>query len=895
MASSTYTINVETTAAIRSINQLNSALAGLATGIVVKGFTEIIDKTTNLTNKLTQVTQEGQNSAQLFALMTKTANSLSVPLKDVSDLFFRIANNTRDLGLAQTDQLRLTELLNKAFQLTGLTTAEASASVLQFGQALAVGTVNGDELRSILENAPPVAQALAKSLGVTVGALKELGSQGKISSRQLVNAMLEAGDGIDAAYKDRIPTISGAWSVFGNTVDSVVDKFNKQHHVVEGVAIAIIKLSTVVINISNFFDKWGTRLYVFGGVIAAVFLPFKLIPPIIAVVEGAFTALGGAFTAISMSASALFGMLAAGEGIFGSLGAALITFFTEIGSGIKTIAGMVAALLGIPTAIQYLSHFFKDLGIEMFATEHSTSKYQQALDDLNKALGVDNAEASEKATKATGGLTAAQLKMQKQTESTIASLKKSYKDMNDALSKETATIGMGDEQKGRLEGQLDMQKKLTDAITAYKDKAKEGGLKEDDPTVLKGIKDLNDEHTKAIALYDQEYDKKVKATRADELRKFSLDSLYESQNKLKAIQDEINTTTMPTAQKQYYELKRAAEDAAEAQIRTEAARRGIKVEEMPIEDVKAYYAAAAQGIDGLIQKQAELNKVRESENLRLFNLKEQYDLQDKLKSLQDDINKSTMTDLEKKYYDIETAANASAQAELRAAAARANINVEDLPKDQYKAIVDSATKGVDKLKAKTKEAYNDSRSFSTGWKKAFNDYVESATDASKQAERVFTKATQGMEDALVEFAKTGKFEWKGFLNSILEELLRSQIKQTIANVFGGSGTSNNSGGSGGNILGSIFSSIGGLLGFAEGGIIPTTGPVLVGERGPEIISGVGGRTVIPNDQLGTGGSTVVNYTIHATDANSFKQMLAQDPSFLYAVTMQGARSIPGRR
>jgi hypothetical protein len=52
---------------------------------------------------------------------------------------------------------------------------------------------------------------------------------------------------------------------------------------------------------------------------------------------------------------------------------------------------------------------------------------------------------------------------------------------------------------------------------------------------------------------------------------------------------------------------------------------------------------------------------------------------------------------------------------------------------------------------------------------------------------------------------------------------------------------------------------------------------------------------VPNDQLGMGGSTSVTYNINAVDAMSFKQMIAKDPSFLYAVTEQGRRTLPGGR
>lgn len=203
--------------------------------------------------------------------------------------------------------------------------------------------------------------------------------------------------------------------------------------------------------------------------------------------------------------------------------------------------------------------------------------------------------------------------------------------------------------------------------------------------------------------------------------------------------------------------------------------------------------------------------------------------------------------------------------------------------------LDAISTGADAVAQKQIQQLMVSREWASGWSVAFAEYVDEATNAAKMAERVFAKATQGMEDAIVDFAKTGKFEWKGFVASMAEELLRSQIRQLFAQMFGGSGSSNNSGSS---ILGTI-ASVGKLMGFANGGIIPTNGPVIVGERGPEILTGAAGRNVIPNNQLG--GSSIINYNISAVDAISFKQMIARDPGFIHAVATQGARAYPQTR
>lgn len=293
-----------------------------------------------------------------------------------------------------------------------------------------------------------------------------------------------------------------------------------------------------------------------------------------------------------------------------------------------------------------------------------------------------------------------------------------------------------------------------------------------------------------------------------------------------------------------------------------------------------------------IEQQAEIDKkateeaIRNSEarqrarQVELFAIQSQISLQEQVFSIQSEIAKLTMTEIEKKYYDIEEAAKRSARAAIQAEEARIG---RPLSLEEQRRYYEEAAKGIDELKQKTREQYEQSRTFSVGWKQAMNEYVDDATNAAKTAKDIFTKATKGMEDAIVNFAKTGKFQFKDFMSSILEDLLRSQVRQLMGQIFNLGG--NRSGVTTGSFLGN-------LLGFANGGIIPTNNPVLVGERGPELISGAAGRVVTPNEQLG---GNVVNYNISAVDAASFKALVASDPGFIHAVVMQGASSIPSRR
>lgn len=117
------------------------------------------------------------------------------------------------------------------------------------------------------------------------------------------------------------------------------------------------------------------------------------------------------------------------------------------------------------------------------------------------------------------------------------------------------------------------------------------------------------------------------------------------------------------------------------------------------------------------------------------------------------------------------------------------------------------------------------------------------------------------------------------------------VFSNIGNIFGGGG------GGGGNFLGglvdNVLGGIGDLFGgfFADGGRLPAGQFGVVGERGPEIVTGP--ATITPMDQLG-GTMQYVTYNINAVDTRSFRELLARDPGYIHAIAQQGASRVPGR-
>ncbi len=162
--------------------------------------------------------------------------------------FARLEMSTKGLGKSQTELLRITETINKAFAVGGAAPSEQFAASLQLSQALSSGILGGDELRSVRENAPVIARAIADVMGTTVGNLKNLGEQGQLTSAVVIEALERLGPEVDKAFGKTAPTIgqalenlrtrltefvgtasqtSGSGQVIAGSIDLIAQNFDK--------------------------------------------------------------------------------------------------------------------------------------------------------------------------------------------------------------------------------------------------------------------------------------------------------------------------------------------------------------------------------------------------------------------------------------------------------------------------------------------------------------------------------------------------------------------------------------------------------------------------------------------------------------------------------------------
>ena len=169
---------------------LGMAMGAMGTSLsvaVVLNYAESWKKVESQLKLVTKGHEDLQRTqGQLMSLSKETTSSFDT----TANLYARLARSTEELGLSQAELLTITSTINKAFVVSGASGAEASAAITQLSQGFASGTLRGDELNSVMEQAPRLARALADGIGVGIGQLRQMGEEGQITSDILAHALL---------------------------------------------------------------------------------------------------------------------------------------------------------------------------------------------------------------------------------------------------------------------------------------------------------------------------------------------------------------------------------------------------------------------------------------------------------------------------------------------------------------------------------------------------------------------------------------------------------------------------------------------------------------------------------------------------------------------------------
>lgn len=203
------------------------AVAGIAGGLSFAGIAKASDENSLRNSRLGMVTNDVAGLKQkTFVASQQSGADYGQQLDSIAKL------KMLTKGLFNDDEaVKFTSTLDKAFKVSGTSAGEASAAMYQLNQAMTSGKLQGDEFRSVMENAPILAQKIAESMGVSMAQLKKLGSEGKITSDVIKKAVLGSADDIEAKYNQMPLTFGKVWqnaqSAGQQAMDGLLTKVNE--------------------------------------------------------------------------------------------------------------------------------------------------------------------------------------------------------------------------------------------------------------------------------------------------------------------------------------------------------------------------------------------------------------------------------------------------------------------------------------------------------------------------------------------------------------------------------------------------------------------------------------------------------------------------------------------
>ncbi len=209
------------------------------------------DEWTNLNNRLRLVTKDQAGFVAAQQNVIQIAKDARQPLGATAELYQRIAMNQEALRLSGASMARVVETISKTLVISGSSAAAAEGALVQLGQAFASGTLRGEELNSVLDGAPALAQAIAKGLNVPLGKLRELGAAGKLTADQVIGALQRQAGAVDEAFGKMDATVGQSLTLFNTNLAEMVgradDATGASQALAAGIAVLGSNLQTVAV------------------------------------------------------------------------------------------------------------------------------------------------------------------------------------------------------------------------------------------------------------------------------------------------------------------------------------------------------------------------------------------------------------------------------------------------------------------------------------------------------------------------------------------------------------------------------------------------------------------------------------------------------------------------
>lgn len=356
-----------TSAADGMLNKVKSLVTTLAAGAGAKALLNLSDRMTSTRARLDFLVDDGGSVDELEQKIMASAQRSRAAYLDTASAIASMGANAGSAFSDNDELIAFMEQVNKQFVIGGATAEGQSAAMLQLTQAMAAGALRGEELNSILENAPGIARAIESYMGVAEGSIKQYAEQGLITSEVVKNALFSVADETNAKFESMPMTWAQVWTTMQNKALSIFDPIlarinqvaNSERFstVTDGIisglagiaAVAGVVLDLLINGGALVVDNWSWIEPIIWGVVAAL-IAYNAVQGIGWLTTLKDVAAKGAHAVASAAETvAILALIAAQNGLNAALAACPITWIVVL------VIALVAAFYAAVAAINHFA------------------------------------------------------------------------------------------------------------------------------------------------------------------------------------------------------------------------------------------------------------------------------------------------------------------------------------------------------------------------------------------------------------------------------------------------------------------------------------------------------------------------------------------------------------
>lgn len=271
----------------KKIKRVAAAYLGIQT---VKAGINLSDTMTQNTARLNLMNDGNQSTEELQKMIYQSAQSSRGDYLGTTDSIAKMGLMAGDAFGSNTELIGFMELINKQFKIAGTNAAGIDAAMLQLTQAMGAGALRGEELNSVLEQAPIIVKNIAKYMGVPVGKIKDLASEGKITADVVKNAMFSASQEINSQFESMPMTFT---DVITRVKNAAIQGFQPIAKQINGIVNSdrvkqFVNMSVVLIG--KLTSVLSSSINLIAGIGAAIYDNWSLIAPVLGTVVAGITA-----------------------------------------------------------------------------------------------------------------------------------------------------------------------------------------------------------------------------------------------------------------------------------------------------------------------------------------------------------------------------------------------------------------------------------------------------------------------------------------------------------------------------------------------------------------------------------------------------------------------------